>query len=158
MSYPNQIPTYTPQTPNIANPTTNYDLFRNAVPTAPTFPINQPMPRNTSLLRSLFGGGSRSATSLANAATGATTAAKGFSFNGLLNGASKTLGVINQAIPVIYQVKPIWNNAKTMFRVMKAVNQNDPSTTTTNSTPTVETTNKNPTKTNENENGPTFFA
>jgi hypothetical protein len=36
----------------------------------------------------------------------------------LLNNTQKTLGIINQAIPVFYQVKPIWNNAKTMFRVM----------------------------------------
>ena len=46
-------------------------------------------------------------------------------FSGILNGASKTLGVINQAIPVFYQVKPIWNNARTMFRVVKGINSKD---------------------------------
>ena len=46
-------------------------------------------------------------------------------FSGILNGASKTLGVINQAIPVFYQIKPIWNNARTMFKVVKGLNKDD---------------------------------
>lgn len=44
-----------------------------------------------------------------------------FSFSGFLNGASKTLNVVNQAIPIFYQVKPMFNNAKTMLRIMGAV-------------------------------------
>lgn len=56
-----------------------------------------------------------------------------FSFSGFLNGASKTLNVVNQAIPIFYQVKPMINNAKTMFRVMGAVKSDDsPKTTTQN--------------------------
>ena len=43
------------------------------------------------------------------------------SFNSFLNGTTKTLNVINQAIPIYKQVKPIISNAKTMFRVMTAV-------------------------------------
>ena len=43
--------------------------------------------------------------------------AKGFSWSGFLDGTQKTLGVINQAIPIVYQVKPIFNNAKTMFKI-----------------------------------------
>ena len=39
-----------------------------------------------------------------------------------LDGTSKTLGVINQAIPVVYQVKPIMNNAKTLFKIANIVN------------------------------------
>lgn len=49
-----------------------------------------------------------------------------FSFTDFLNGASKTLNVVNQAIPIFYQVKPMINNAKTMFRVMSAVKDDDP--------------------------------
>ena len=79
--------------------------------------------------------------------TGAATG--GITFSGILSGASKTLGVINQAIPVFYQMKPIWNNAKTMFRVAKAMNSNDQSKTTS----TKETTNTNSSTNNE----PTFF-
>lgn len=48
-----------------------------------------------------------------------------FSFSGFLNGASKTLNVVNQAIPIFYQVKPMINNAKTMFRVMGAIKSED---------------------------------
>lgn len=54
---------------------------------------------------------------------------KGFAgktnWSGLLTGAGKTLNVINQAIPIIYQVRPIWNNAKTMFRIAGAL-KDDP--------------------------------
>lgn len=46
---------------------------------------------------------------------------KKFSLSGFLSGASKTLNVVNQAIPIYYQIKPMINNAKTMFRVMNAV-------------------------------------
>ena len=44
------------------------------------------------------------------------------SFSQILNSTSKTLGVINQAIPVFYQIKPIWNNAKTMLKIAKGIN------------------------------------
>ena len=42
----------------------------------------------------------------------------------LLEGTQKTLGVINQAIPVVYQIKPIVNNAKTLFRIAGSINDN----------------------------------
>ena len=50
---------------------------------------------------------------------------KGINWGGFLDGTGKTLGVINQAIPIVKQVKPIINNASTMFRIMKEVNSND---------------------------------
>ena len=46
-------------------------------------------------------------------------------FTSILNGASKTLNVINQAIPVFYQIKPIWQNTKTMFKVAKIIKDDD---------------------------------
>lgn len=58
-----------------------------------------------------------------------------FSFSGFLNSASKTLNVVNQAIPIYYQVRPMINNAKTMFRIMGAV-KDDSSTTSQNTTKT----------------------
>lgn len=71
------------------------------------------------------------ATALGNTSAG-VTGLKGllgkFSFSGFLNGASKTLNVVNQAIPIFYQVKPIFNNAKTMFRIIGAVKDDDTST------------------------------
>ncbi len=42
---------------------------------------------------------------------------KKIDFNKILNGTSKTLNVINQAIPIYYQIKPIISNAKTLFKV-----------------------------------------
>lgn len=42
----------------------------------------------------------------------------GVKFSSILSGTQKTLNIINQAIPVIKEVKPIVNNAKTMFNVM----------------------------------------
>ena len=55
------------------------------------------------------------------------------SFRDILNGASKTLGVINQAIPVFYQVRPIVNNAKTMFKVVRGINSASSNTRTNSS-------------------------
>lgn len=46
-------------------------------------------------------------------------------WSNILNNTQKTLNVINQAIPVYYQVKPIWGNAKTMFRMVNALKDND---------------------------------
>ena len=60
---------------------------------------------------------------------------KTVNWGSLLEGTQKTLGVINQAIPVVYQIKPIINNAKTMFRIansMTSSNDNNNSTTNTN--------------------------
>ena len=73
----------------------------------------------------------------------------------LLNGASKTLNVINQAIPVVTQVKPIINNAKTMFRVAKAMNSSDSIKTNDNTTTKKEVVKEENISTNNN--GPTFF-
>ena len=50
---------------------------------------------------------------------------KNIKWGALLDGTSKTLGVINQAIPVVYQVKPIINNAKTIFKVANIINEKE---------------------------------
>ncbi len=46
-------------------------------------------------------------------------------FGAILTNAQKTLNVVNQAIPLVYQVKPIINNAKTVFKVISAVKKDD---------------------------------
>lgn len=43
----------------------------------------------------------------------------------ILDGTQKTLGIINQAIPVFYQLKPMVNNAKTLLNIVNAVNNNE---------------------------------
>ncbi len=52
---------------------------------------------------------------------------KAINWGNILNNTQKTLNVINQAIPVYYQVKPIYNNAKTMLRMVHAIkDDNEP--------------------------------
>ena len=45
-------------------------------------------------------------------------------FGAILTNTQKTLNVVNQAIPLVYQVKPIISNAKTVLKVMHAVKDN----------------------------------
>ena len=44
-------------------------------------------------------------------------------WSNILNNTQKTLSIINQAIPIIYQIKPIYTNAKTIFKVINAVKE-----------------------------------
>lgn len=53
----------------------------------------------------------------------------GINFSSILTNTQKTLGIVNQAIPVIKQVQPVIKNAKTMFRVMNEFKKNDVPTT-----------------------------
>lgn len=79
-----------------------------------------------------------------NQTTSILSLLKNIKWSSILDGTSKTLGVINQAIPVIYQVKPIINNAKTMFNIAKIMNE-----------PQEEI--KKETITKENNNSPIFY-
>ena len=72
-------------------------------------------------------------------------------WSNLLNNTQKTLNVINQAIPVYYQIKPIYNNAKTMFRMVNAL-KNDQKEEAN-----VSPSNQPDNKKNTNQNGPVFF-
>ena len=72
---------------------------------------------------------------------------KKINWSSILNNTQKTLNVINQAIPVYYQVKPIIGNAKTMMRMIGALKSDD------NSTPI----DNNPKTKKETSNGPVFF-
>ena len=97
----------------------------------------------------------------ATAPSALQTATKSFSWSNLLNGASRTIGVINQAIPVVNQVKPIVNNVRTMFKVVKELNKTEPTTETTrkektNTEDKQDNTQKN--NTIENDNQPKFFV
>ena len=50
---------------------------------------------------------------------------RGINWNNILKNTQRTLGIINQAIPIVYQVKPLLSNARTLFRVASAINSND---------------------------------
>ena len=78
---------------------------------------------------------------------------KKFNLSSFLTGANKTLNVVNQAIPIYYQIKPMVANAKTMFKVINAVKNTD--NNKTNSTITKTETKKE--SKNINDGSPTFF-
>ena len=56
-------------------------------------------------------------------AGGLTSLLKKINFSSLLEGTSKTLNVINQAIPVYYQVKPMVSNLGTIRKIGKIVRE-----------------------------------
>lgn len=73
-----------------------------------------------------MGGALRGAGAAANTSRGlglfsrlgnSLSAIRGLNWGGFINNASKTLGVINQTIPLVRQVGPIFNNVKSMMRV-----------------------------------------
>lgn len=72
-------------------------------------------------------------------------------FNNILNNTQRTLGIINQAIPIVYQVKPLLNNARTLFRVASAINDNDEETNSNNYSDNISYEEK------KDSNGPIFY-
>lgn len=139
---------FNPNPSFMRSPATFMPNMVNSAPVRMMPQATSTIPRISSLL-----GGAKVGTAGA-AASGASK----ITFSGILNGASKTLGVINQAIPVFYQVKPIWNNARTMFRVVKEINSKDEPSAKTTSNNATNQVNKNSQKNIEENNAPTFFA
>jgi len=45
--------------------------------------------------------------------------------SGILNGAQKTIGTVNQIVPLYNQVKPLFQNSKVLLNVAKAVRGNN---------------------------------
>ena len=86
--------------------------------------------------------------------TGSSLLSK-INISSIINGTSKTLNLINQAIPVIKQVSPIMKNAKTMFNIMNEFRKADP--TIQNNTENIVSTTKNNIMEEKNGNYPTFF-
>ncbi len=76
---------------------------------------------------------------------------RSINWTNVLNNTQKTWNVINQAIPVYYQVKPIWGNAKTMFRMINALkDDNNNSNLKTQPTSNIQ-------EKNTDTSGPVFF-
>ncbi len=80
-----------------------------------------------------------------------TLAKNKFNWGNVLTNTQKTLGIINQTIPIVNQVKPIWTNARTMFKIMGALNEKNIENPTTNNTPIIVDNKKIST------NSPTFY-
>ena len=92
--------------------------------------------------------------------------AKGFNFSAFLDGTQKTLGVINQAIPVVKQVGPMFNNMKSILKVASLFNDattprnNNNNNNSSNNKVNNETSgerNENTITNNSYSNSPNFF-
>ena len=70
---------------------------------------------------------------------------KGLNISGFLDGTQKTLSVINQAIPIVYQVKPLVSNLGTVFKISNIINDNS-------------STNNNSKEEKQSNNSPIFFV
>lgn len=76
---------------------------------------------------------------------------KSIKWSTLLEGTQKTLGVINQAIPIVYQIKPIVNNAKTIFKIADSLKEDPVRPEEIKASPTTNTT------TNTSSTSPIFY-
>lgn len=81
----------------------------------------------------------------------APVAKKTINWSGLLNNTQKTLNIVNQAIPIVYQIKPIVNNARTMFKVANEFTKANTSNNVNNNY------NQNINTNNYSDEGPNFF-
>lgn len=83
-------------------------------------------------LRSLFGLAPR-----AGSAGGILSGLRSFNWSGMLSNASRALGVVNQAIPVVKQIGPMMNNMKSMLKIASVfkdeTDTSSPSRSTVNS-------------------------
>ena len=66
--------------------------------------------------------------------TGITSLFKKINWGTLLSNTQKTLNVMNQAIPLYYQVKPMVKNFKTLSRIGKEINNVSNNTNLKNNT------------------------
>lgn len=93
---------------------------------------------------------------------------RGLNWAGFLDGTQKTLGVINQAIPIVNQVKPMISNARTMFRIVDEMRKpsnfssdrsSDRTSVSTNTNTTVDTNTRSNTNisTSTATNKPVFY-
>ena len=90
---------------------------------------------------------------------------RNINFGNILTNTSKTLNVINQAIPVVKQVGPMFNNMKSMLKVASLFNDATTPTNSTRNNNTKNTTNiennnntkENTTTNNSYSNSPNFF-
>ena len=106
------------------------------------------------------GGGLRSLLGLGRTSTGTS----GFNFTSLLNGASKTLGVVKDAIPEVKEVGPMMNNMRSMLKIAsdetdttKKEDTTSPNIASSNINSNNTTTTQKVEYTNQTNNQPNFF-
>ena len=84
----------------------------------------------------------------------------GINWSTILSNTQKTLNIVNQTIPVIKQMGPVMNNAKTMFKLMNEFKKIEPNEKQTNTNKKQNTNTTNIIEQNIkpiNTNNPTFF-
>ncbi len=87
----------------------------------------------------------------------------GINWGGFFDKTQRVLNLVNQAVPIVKQVPPIYRNAKTMFKVMNEFRKVDTpqsiekSTTTTPTTSNINNQSHQNTVNQSYEYGPTFF-
>ena len=82
----------------------------------------------------------------------------GLTFCKIIGGISKTLNIVNQAIPLYKQVRPLINNASSILSIFKEFNK--PDTVTNSKEKSIAISNTLPLKTkitSISTNNPTFF-
>ena len=85
----------------------------------------------------------------------APIAKKTINWSGLLSNTQKTLNIVNQAIPIVYQIKPMVNNARTIFKVANEFNKSSSNVTQPNN---YQNNAHNDNYNNSyNDSGPNFF-
>ncbi len=90
-------------------------------------------------------------------------ATSGLTFSKIITGISKTLGIVNQAIPIYQQAKPMIGNARNLFSIYKefksAPANNNVSSNSSNKTSNFKTNNFTQKKRIQNNLNPTptFF-
>lgn len=95
-----------------------------------------------------------------------STVRGGINWSTILNGAQRTLGLVNQAIPLVKQAAPMMRNAKTMFRVMNEFKKVETPNTNINNSNLPSNANNtseiNPSSAEKvsmvSDTGPTFFV
>lgn len=103
--------------------------------------------------------------SAAKTGTGITGLLSKINFSSILSNAQKTLNVVNQAVPLYYQVKPVFKNIKTLGRIGKEFRNIGSTTNNVNTKENINSTNEtlnNDSNTQDNNISnnipePTFF-
>ena len=135
-------------------------MYNNPYSYYPYMNMAANIPRNAFAFNNGMMGNAMAMNGMGQAIRPTTGALKGGLLKGLsnikwgdvLNNTQKTLNVINQAIPVYYQVKPIFSNVKSLGRLMSAFNDDSPTPTSNNNSNNNEITKKE-----NSSNSPTFF-
>ena len=86
--------------------------------------------------------------------SGKTGLLRSVNWGGLLNNASKALGVVNQAVPLVKQAGPMVNNMKSMLKLASMFKDETDSQIKTTSSSTYPSNNPKPTTSSLNQSAP----